>query len=568
MKQLRFFRDDLAERHGFSMQRIPLDPGFACPHGRCAFCGADGSRARHLEGGMTIPEQVERGIRYVRDRYHSDGPYIAYFQAFTGTNAPIETIRSVYEEALSLADFRMIVIGTRPDCLPEECLDYLAELKMRYEVLVELGVQTANDETLRRINRGHDFACAADAARRLHARGIPVAAHLILGLPGETEQDWIDTARAVAALPFCAVKMHQLLVLKGTKLAAQYAAAPFPTLNEYEYAAALEKFLRELPDSMSVLRLTAESENEGIIAPKWWMKKGQFREMFLEKFASGQGRFTPCRTEDGTYTLYHPSYRQHFHSLAGAAAESVKKYLEPSGLAERLSRGDTVELLDIGFGLGCNARSAMALAAEAGKGKVRITSLESDRNVIPAALTLPDCDREFFQTLLDQDGVVRTPFADLKILFGDARKTLKELPEDRMFDVIFLDGFSPDTNPELWTADFLRVLADHLKPDGVLTTYSSAYPLFGAILEAGLHLYRSEPFGRKRPGTVAAKCDLSGRLAPLAQKDADITLRSTAGVPYRDPGLCTERDTIFSIRKEEVSRLRADGMPKWFKGSH
>ncbi len=557
MRTLKFFHE--------GMQRISLDPGFPCPHGRCAFCGSDGSRARHLDAGMSIAAQVERGKKFIHDRYHDDGPYIAYFQAFTGTNAPVEEIRRVYEEALALADFRMIVIGTRPDCISGECLDYLSELKERYEILIELGVQTANDTTLKRIDRGHDFACAAETAKRLDARGIPVAAHLILGLPGETKEDWIRTAGAIGSLPFCAVKMHQLLVLKGTKLAAEYAASPFPVLNEYEYAEALECFLRELPEEMKILRLTAESEPEGIVAPKWWMKKGQFREMFLERFSGGGGRFTPCRTEDGTYTLYHPAYRQHFHSLAGAKTESYKKYIEPAGLEEKLRKKPVVRLLDVGFGLGCNASGAVALAEELKAGKLEITSLEFDRNVISAALMLPDCDRGFFEPLRDQGKLVRE-YAELHLVYGDARTTVQgaEVIGNRPFDVIFLDGFSPDSNPELWTADFIAKLTDLLADDGILATYSSAYPLFGALIGAGLQVYRPEPFGRRRPGTAASR--LAGLPLPeLSEKDRNITLKSTAGVPYRDPGLASGRDAIFSRRKEEVALLRRDGMPKWYK---
>ncbi len=556
MKKLEFFHSGL--------QRISLDPGFPCPHGRCAFCGADGSRARHLSAGMSIAEQVERGKEYIRTRYQSEGPYIAYFQAFTGTNAPVSEIRRVYGTALALADFRMVVIGTRPDCISDECLDYLTELKERYQILVELGVQTANDNTLRRISRGHDFACSAQTAKRLAGRGIPVAAHLILGLPGETKEDWLNTAKAVGDLPFCAVKMHQLLVLKGTKLASEYAAHPFPVLNEYEYAEALECFLKALPDGMKILRLTAESDTDGIIAPKWWMKKGQFREMFLERFAKEDSRFTPCRTEDGTYTLYHPAYRQHFHSLAGAKEESYKKYIEPSGLPELLKNKSVVRLLDVGFGLGCNASGAFDLANTLRSGKLEITSLEFDRNVIPAALTLPDCRRDFFEPLRD-NGEIQSEYAELRLIYGDARETVQQIRRTgKTFDVIFLDGFSPDTNPELWTADFIAVLADCLAEDGILATYSSAYPLFGALLSAGLHVYRSEPFGRRRPGTAASRrTDLS--LDPLSEKDYNITVKSTAGVPYRDPGLCSERETIFAVRKDEAAALRQSGVPKWYK---
>ncbi len=559
MNTLRFYYD------GNHTQRISLDPGFPCPHGRCTFCGSDGSRARHLSAGMSIAEQVERGKAYLRERYKSDGPYTAYFQAFTGTNAPIEKIRQIYEEALAQADFTGIVIGTRPDCISDECLDYLTELKKRYDLLIELGVQTANDETLRRIHRGHDFACAANAVKRLAERNIPVAAHLILGLPGETAEDWRNTAREIGKLPFRAVKMHQLLVLKGTKLAAEYAEHTFPVLNEYEYAEALECFLRELPEGMEILRLTADSDPEGIIAPKWWMKKGQFREMFLERFANGGGRFTPCRTEDGSYTLYHPAYRQHFHSIAGAKEESFKKYIEPAGLAERLKNRPLTKILDVGFGLGCNASGAFRLANDTVKsGRLEITSLEFDRNVIPAALMLPDCDRPFFESLRNQEKVTGK-YAELNIQYGDARKTVQSVAvqNNAPYDVIFLDGFSPDTNPELWTADFIKILAGLMAEDGVLVTYSSAYPLFGALLGAGLKIFRPEPFGRRRPGTAAAKIPLD--LPPLSQKDLDITTKSTAGIPYRDSGLRSTREQIFARRKEEVAEQRKSGMPKWYK---
>ncbi len=566
MQKLLFFRDVLAERFGQTLQRIPIDPGFSCPHrtlsgtGGCTFCAADGSRARHLSAGMTLEEQVERGKEYVRVRYGSNGPYIAYFQAFTGTNAPVDVIRGIYEKVLSLADFRLIAIGTRPDCLPEDCLEYLDELNRRIGVIVELGVQTANDTTLQRIHRGHDFACSADAVWRLHKHGIPVAAHLILGLPGETEKDWLYTAEQIARLPFTAVKIHQLLVLKGTKLAAEYAASPFPTLNEYEYADALEKVLRILPDSMSIMRLTAEAEEDGIIAPRWWMKKGQFLEMFTGKFEqAAQNRFVPCRTGDGSFTLYHPEYRQHFHSVAGAREESVRKYLIPSGLKEKLQTKSHVRLLDVGFGLGCNASAAFHLAEETASGQIEIISLELDHSVLDAALSLPEQpDSEMLQSL-KQTGSFQGRYSSIRFIPGDARKNVP----DGLFDVIFLDGFSSENNPELWTADFVKILADHLADDGVLTTYSSAYPLFGALMNAGLQVFRSEAFGRRRQGTAASKRALD-YLEPLSEKDTAITQKSTAGVPLRDPTLDATREVIFETRAKEVALLRKRGIPKWY----
>ena len=176
MKHLYFFRDYLTEHYGKALQRIPFDLGLSCPHrkpdgsGGCAFCAENGSAARHLSPDMSIAKQAERGIRYVKERYGAEAPYLAYFQSFTNTYADIETLKRLYEEALSTADYKIVIIATRPDCLSEECVEYLASLKNRYEVWVELGVQSANDATLKKINRGHGFAAGKDAVRRLDAR--------------------------------------------------------------------------------------------------------------------------------------------------------------------------------------------------------------------------------------------------------------------------------------------------------------------------------------------------------------------------------------------------------------
>ena len=378
MKRIRFFNDLLTEKFGTVLHRIPFDLGLSCPNrvngdGPCAFCAADGARARHLDAGMDLAAQAKAGRDYIRKRYDSNGPYLAYFQAYTNTFAPAARLRELYSAALDTADFKALVIATRPDCLPEECLDLLAELKEKYELWLELGVQTANDETLRRISRGHDFACVEDAVRRAHARGIHCAAHLILGLPGETEKDYLYTADRIAELPFEAVKMHHLLILRGTTMARMLHEGQVRPLNEYEYAASLAAFLRRLPDTMSVMRLSADAPQESVIAPKWWMKKGQFREMFLKFYDREERTGAPfefaCRTGDGSYTFYHPGYRQHFHSTAGAGSESDRKYLGPCRIRERLRNGDGVTVLEIGFGLGCNAAALLRAVRETGAGK-------------------------------------------------------------------------------------------------------------------------------------------------------------------------------------------------------
>ena len=582
MKQLHFFKDYLTEKYGHPLQRIPLDPGFSCPHrasdgsGGCAFCAESGARARHLHAGMNIPQQVQEGISYARRRYHAEPPYIAYFQAFTGTNADTGTLKRVYEEALALADFKVLIIATRPDCLPDDCIQLLQELNKKYEVWIELGVQTAKDETLQAIHRGHNFACTVSAVTRLHQHGIRTAAHLILGLPGETRKDFCETAEKIAQLPFQAVKIHNLLILKKTAMASMYRQGLVQALNEYEYAEALSDVISILPESMLLMRLSAEAPEEQIIAPKWWMKKGQFLEMFQQMFQSrqhpdseknsasgGSSRFQPCRTEDGSYTLYHPQYRQHFHSVAGARTESLKKYIEPGRLNDLLENQSSVHLLDVGFGLGCNACAAVFAAESVSRGFLSITSLEADLQVLDAALSLPETSQTPIIQALKKNGFYQSDSAEVRLTAGDARQSVQTLP-DHFFDLIFLDAFSPDANPELWTLDFILQLKRVLKKTGRIAAYSSAYPFYGALLEAHFHIYLSEPFGRKRGGTVASLIEIHD-LQPLPEKDMLIAEKSTAGIPYRDPGLISNRPEIRKIRQEEVALKRAQGMPKWYK---
>lgn len=573
MRELNFFADHLARKFGHAIYRIGLDSGATCPHrnrdgrGGCVFCSADGSRAAHLHGGMPICEQVEAGLRFVTERYHAQPPYLAYFQAFTVTNMPIERLRKLLQETWEMADFAGMILATRPDCLNDDVLDLLQEWNQKCELWVELGVQTSHDVTLKRINRGHDFACTQDAVTRLAARDIRTAAHLILGLPGETPEDELETARRISALPFSAVKIHNLLVLKGTELARMYAAGEVTPLNEYEYAARLRAVIRELPDHFLLMRLSAEAPDDQILAPKWWMKKGQFLEFFKKFFAdeNGDNRFLPVQTGDGSYTLYHPSYRQHFHSLSGAFEESEMKYLKPGQLAELLHSQSSVSVLDVGFGLGFNASAAVILAEKLQQGKLEILSLEFDPDVLKAAAALPVHPHKELIRSLQESGEYKSPYAHVRMIFGDARQTLQTVAGP--FQRIFLDGFSPDANPELWTYDFIKLLKEKAAPDGRIMAYSSAYPVIASFLKLGFDLRISEPYGRKRPGLAACLDPSPDDLQPIPEKDRNIALYSTAGVPWRDPELNSTRDKIRAVKAEETARLRKEGMPKWFKGN-
>lgn len=572
MKQILSLKSYFQRKYGAPLQRIPLDPGLPCPHrnpdgsGGCAFCPADGSRARHLKAGMPLEEQVRRGIAYVQERYGAVPPYAAYFQAFTSTNGPVPLLRSMYEKVLSLADFRCVIIATRPDCLSPEIIDLLSSLTERYEVWVELGVQTANDETLRAVNRGHDFSAVEQIVPRLAEKGIKVAAHVILGLPGETAEDFRETARKLARLPLSGVKIHNLLIYRDTPMEKLYRSGKLKPMNEYEYAEALGEFLRLLPEGLVVMRLCADAPEEGLAVRSWWMDKGAFTSMFLKLFESGDlsaESLKAVRTGDGSYTMYHPRYRQHFHSVAGAREESFRKYLEPCGIRESLSAGETVSVLDVGFGMGWNVQAAVETAETLRKGRLRIVSLELDRSVAGLARDLPGREEDPVIRSLAEYGEYCSEYAEAVILYGDARETVKTLTGG--FDAVFLDAFTPETNPELWTSEFIAELKRLLKPEGRIASYSSAYPVRGALIENGFSLYESEAYGRKRGGTVASLLPVPD-LERLPEKELMITTRSTAGTPYRDPGLTGTREEILQRHSDEIRKRRESGIPKWYRG--
>ncbi|MDD5698081.1 MAG: TIGR01212 family radical SAM protein [Victivallaceae bacterium] len=576
MQELRFFKDYLIARYGQALYRIPVALPLGCPNrennfGRgCVYCAEDGNRARHLSYKPDLAGQVRAGIDFVSRRYGAKPPYIAYFQSFTNTYGPAEKLRRLYAEVLKQADFRMVIIGTRPDCINTEVVELLREIAASYELWVELGVQTSNDATLKLIRRGHNFAAVERAVRQLAAAGLAAAAHVILGLPGETTADYRRTARDLAALPFRAVKLHNLLVLKNTFLAEMFAAKdsapPVRPLNEYEYAAAAAEFLRRLPDDWLIMRLNTDAPAAALIAPKWRMKKGQFLDFFREYYAAGnrEAIFPRVKTGDGSSTLYHPGYRQHFHTLAGARSEAEKKFIEPLQLRQLLLERDCTRLLDVGFGLGYNAAAAAAAAETAGAGKLRIIALENEVQVLSAARPLAEPDRvhRAIMAALAERGSWRGEFAELELRIGDARRTLPG--PDEKFDGIFLDGFSPEVNPELWTYDFIRELSRRLSENGRLITYSSAYPVRGALLRCGLWVGETGAFGRKRGGTLAAWTK-PGNGAGLPQKELNIVLKSTAGAAYRDPGLRHDAQVILDRKRQLTGRLRRRGIPKWYR---
>lgn len=582
MDKMFHFSEYLLKKYQMHLQRIPIDLALGCPNrdgggfgNGCIFCSENGARARHLSRtGLDLAQQVREGREYVAKRYPDCGGYIAYFQSFTSTFAPAARLRELYEKVLAEADFKVLIVSTRPDALADDVVEYLSELAQRYELFVELGIQSANDRTLQEINRGHDAASVLHACEKLHKANIQIAGHFILGLPGETADDWMNTARFAAQLPLTAVKMHQLMILKNTVLARRFSANPdyVKPLNEYEYAAGLKDFLRELPENTLLMRLMADAGENDLIAPRWWMKKGQFLSFFNDYFYNKQssGSFMPTKTADGSFTLYHPGYRQHFHTLAGAGSEAEKKFAEPSQLVEKLrlaaAEKRPLRLLDVGFGLGTNAFSAVMAARSVPEAQLEIISLENDERTLTAAAALFGDDAWQKRALLElvKTHQTRIGNAEIKLMLADGRISVQKLP-DKYIDLIWLDAFSCDVNPELWSWQFLRECARLMRSeDSLLLTYSSAPSVRGALFKAGFEVGETPSFGRKRSGTVAA-LSLPEFCPALPEKEKHIIFDSTAGTPYSDPGLNNSGKFMQQYRKKLVEKLRRHGIPKWYK---
>ena len=262
------------ERFGCRVYKLSLDGGFTCPnrdgklgYGGCTFCSASGG-GDFAEAGTDIPGQLERAKSRVAFK-NKNGKYIAYFQSFTGTYAPIPRLRQLYFAAIEPDEIVGLAIGTRPDCLGEEVVSLLREVNAVKPVSVELGLQTASDETARRIHRGYGLQVYLDAVKRLKESGIEVVTHIILGLPGETCQMAVDTTRTAIAAGSDGVKFHLLHVLRGTVLEQDYLAGAFRCLEMEEYAHWLIACLREVPESVTVHRITGDGAKKELVAPLW-----------------------------------------------------------------------------------------------------------------------------------------------------------------------------------------------------------------------------------------------------------------------------------------------------------
>ncbi len=287
----RDFGTFLREHFTGKVQKISINAGFTCPNrdgtlgtGGCTYCNNQTFNPEYCNPGKIVTEQLAEGRQFFARKY-PEMQYLAYFQAYTNTYGEMARLRRLYEEALAAPGVVGLIIGTRPDCVPDELLEYLASLKKRgVFVLVEYGVETSRNDTLKIINRGHTWEQSADAINRTAAHGIMTGAHIIAGLPGEGAADVVRTARLLSQLPLDTVKLHQLQIIRGTRLARQVADGELAVKqwSVDEYICVCIDFIRNLAPMIAIERFTSQSPDNLLISPRWGLKNYQFANLLQQ----------------------------------------------------------------------------------------------------------------------------------------------------------------------------------------------------------------------------------------------------------------------------------------------
>jgi len=300
IKHYQLFSEHLKERFGARVHKISVDAGFGCPNrsgGRagagCLFCDSGGSGAVGIERQLSIAEQLERG-KEVMSRKYKAGKFMAYFQPFSNTFAPVNRLRALYDEALAVDDILGLAVGTRPDCAPAEVLELLVEYHQRTYFWLELGLQSSHDRTLAWMRRGHDFATFGRTCREARARGLRVCAHVILGLPGESHDEMLETADALAELQVEGVKLHLLHVLSNTPLGDLYVANQIRVMQMQEYVELVVDVMERLHPATLIHRLTGDGPRAQLLAPLWSLNKWEVLNAIDEKFSRRGTRQGDC----------------------------------------------------------------------------------------------------------------------------------------------------------------------------------------------------------------------------------------------------------------------------------
>lgn len=300
MQRYRGYGPWLKEKFGTTVYKLSVDGGFTCPNrdgtaawGGCTYCNNDSFRPHGAGAEKSIEHQIQEGVLFLSRRFNAK-KFLVYWQNFSNTYAPVAELGKIYQESLA-ADPRIvgITVGTRPDCVEEEKLELFSSLAQHYYVCLEYGLESTNDETLRKINRGHDFACFVDAVFRTERRGLDICAHAIIGFPGETRSNWLSYAATLNELPVKFLKLHHLHIVEGTPMAREFRHSPFPVFQLSDWVEFVCDFLERLDPEKVIQRLFGWAPDADLIAPSWGKSKAEILLLIheeLEKRDSWQGK--------------------------------------------------------------------------------------------------------------------------------------------------------------------------------------------------------------------------------------------------------------------------------------
>ena len=294
---------ELKRQFGQKIYKVSLDGGMSCPNrdgtvgtGGCTFCsqGGSGEFAVGRTGYPDVWEQIEQAKTRVHRKISGEGKYIAYFQSYTNTYAPVDYLRTLFERAITHPDIVALSVGTRPDCLGDEVVAFLKELNRQKPVWVELGLQTIHEKTAERIHRGYRLEVFEDAYRRLKEAGLTVVVHVILGLPGETKEEMLETVDYLGKIPIDGIKLQLLHILKGSQMAAEYEKNPFSLMELEEYLDLILTCVARLPQSVVIHRLSGDGAKALLIGPAWSANKKLVLNRMMQKFREN-GIFQGCQ---------------------------------------------------------------------------------------------------------------------------------------------------------------------------------------------------------------------------------------------------------------------------------
>lgn len=296
--------DQCRQLYGSRLQRVSIHAGLSCPNrdgtigfGGCTFCNNEAFSPTYCQTGLSVTAQIDRGLAFLKKRYKNPEIFLAYFQAYTNTHGSLEHLKALYEEALAHPEIKGLAIGTRPDCIDEKKLDYFAELSRDWFISIEYGIESCNNSTLERVNRGHTFEDSVRAIEMTAARGLHTGAHLIFGLPGETRNQMLSQAKTLSALPLKSLKFHQLQIVRDTPMALEYKEHPehFQFFTLESYVDFIVSFLERLRPDISIERLSGEVPPAFKLDKGWGMlRSDQIIDLIEKKLKENntwQGKF-------------------------------------------------------------------------------------------------------------------------------------------------------------------------------------------------------------------------------------------------------------------------------------